>query len=178
VLFYSKASKLPFQHSKCIASILPPGWPSWTRRMLSLHSIPKRVTNTELFSLVNIFRVARAGSYIIPLIYSIFFPTLIPLRVYFTTLHRLLSKMSVYILKYDVSETGLYLRPHIKPTQLGPIDRASPHINRHFRQKTRRWIMSKNVIIALIYHCHKPSDHTLILKVKIIHIQELRTNWS
>jgi hypothetical protein len=30
--------------------------------------------------------------------------------------------------KYNVSEIGFYLRPQVKPTQLGPIDRASPYL--------------------------------------------------
>jgi hypothetical protein len=33
------------------------------------------------------------------------------------------------------------------------------YVWRHFRQKTRDWVMSKNVIIVLIYHRHKPLDH-------------------
>jgi hypothetical protein len=37
-------------------------------------------------------------------------------------------KFPVYISKPNVSETGFYLRPQVKPTQLGPIDRASPHL--------------------------------------------------
>jgi hypothetical protein len=32
----------------------------------------------------------------------------------------------VYVLKHNVSETGLCLRPQVKPTLLGPIDRANP----------------------------------------------------
>jgi hypothetical protein len=31
----------------------------------------------------------------------------------------------VYFLKHNVSETGFCLRVQVKPTQLGPIDRAS-----------------------------------------------------
>jgi hypothetical protein len=34
----------------------------------------------------------------------------------------------VYFSKHNVSETGLCLRLQVKPTQLGPIDRASPHL--------------------------------------------------
>jgi hypothetical protein len=34
----------------------------------------------------------------------------------------------VYISKHKVLETGFYLRPQVKPTQLGPIDRASSHL--------------------------------------------------
>jgi hypothetical protein len=29
---------------------------------------------------------------------------------------------------YNVSETGFCLHLHVKPTQLGPIDRASPYL--------------------------------------------------
>jgi hypothetical protein len=34
----------------------------------------------------------------------------------------------VYISKYNVSETELCLRLQVKPTQLGPIDTASPYL--------------------------------------------------
>jgi hypothetical protein len=34
----------------------------------------------------------------------------------------------VYISKHNVSETGFYLRPQVKPTQLGPLDRANPYL--------------------------------------------------
>jgi hypothetical protein len=33
-----------------------------------------------------------------------------------------------YISKYNVSETGFCLRLQVEPTQLGPIDRASPYL--------------------------------------------------
>jgi hypothetical protein len=33
-------------------------------------------------------------------------------------------------------------------------------VNRMSRSRTRRWIMSRNVICVLIYHRHKPLDHT------------------
>jgi hypothetical protein len=33
--------------------------------------------------------------------------------------------------KYNVSEIGFYLRPQVKPTQLGPIDRASPSVQEY-----------------------------------------------
>jgi hypothetical protein len=40
-----------------------------------------------------------------------------------------LSKICpVYLSRHNVSEIGLYLRLQIKPTHLGPIDRASPYI--------------------------------------------------
>jgi hypothetical protein len=35
---------------------------------------------------------------------------------------------SLYISKYKVSETGLFLRLQVKPTQLGSIDRAIPYL--------------------------------------------------
>jgi hypothetical protein len=39
-------------------------------------------------------------------------------------IHRL-----VHLLKnHNVSETGFSLRPQVKPTQLDPIDRASPYL--------------------------------------------------
>jgi hypothetical protein len=30
----------------------------------------------------------------------------------------------------NISDTGVCLRIHVKPTQLGPIDKASPHLRR------------------------------------------------
>jgi hypothetical protein len=39
---------------------------------------------------------------------------------------RHLQHRPVYISKHNVSETGLCLRLHLNPTQLGPIDRSSP----------------------------------------------------
>jgi hypothetical protein len=37
---------------------------------------------------------------------------------------------SCLCLKHNVSETGFCLRPQVKPTLLGPIDRASPYLRR------------------------------------------------
>jgi hypothetical protein len=34
----------------------------------------------------------------------------------------------VYFSKHNVSETGFCLRLQVKPTELGPIDRASPYL--------------------------------------------------
>jgi hypothetical protein len=36
----------------------------------------------------------------------------------------------VYFSKHRVSETGFCLRLQVKPTQLGPVDRASPYLRR------------------------------------------------
>jgi hypothetical protein len=47
------------------------------------------------------------------------------------TIHRLvfcLKCRPLYISKHNVSETGFYLRPQVKPTLLGPIHRASPNL--------------------------------------------------
>jgi hypothetical protein len=46
--------------------------------------------------------------------------------LYSWTLSIVLSS-SKMLTKY-VSEIGFYLRPQVKPTQLGPIDRASPYL--------------------------------------------------
>jgi hypothetical protein len=43
----------------------------------------------------------------------------------------------VYISKHNVSETGFYLRPQVKPTLLGTIDRASPHLRTNFIMITK-----------------------------------------
>jgi hypothetical protein len=40
----------------------------------------------------------------------------------------LFKNSPVYFSKYNVSATGFYLRLQVKPTQLGPIDRASPYL--------------------------------------------------
>jgi hypothetical protein len=37
------------------------------------------------------------------------------------------KRRPVYISKHNVSENGFYLRLQVKPTQLGPIDRARTH---------------------------------------------------
>jgi hypothetical protein len=47
--------------------------------------------------------------------------------LYFWTLS-IVSSLSKMLRKYNVSEIGFYLRPQVKPTQLGPIDRASPYL--------------------------------------------------
>jgi hypothetical protein len=39
-------------------------------------------------------------------------------------------KCPVYFSKHNVSETGFCPRLQVKPTQLGPIDRASPYLRR------------------------------------------------
>jgi hypothetical protein len=49
--------------------------------------------------------------------------------LYFWTLSIIFSlskNRSLYFSKHDVSETGFCLRLQVKPTQLGPIERASP----------------------------------------------------
>jgi hypothetical protein len=46
-------------------------------------------------------------------------------------IHRIVFCLKIrplYISKHNVSETGFYLRLQVKPTQLGPIDRASPYL--------------------------------------------------
>jgi hypothetical protein len=96
-----------------------------------------------------------------------------------------LKHRPVYISKHNVSETALCFRHQVKPTQLAPIDRASPYLRtpvpaprwgiqtkhstnhlRELRQNikilktlhvwgTGRWIMSRNIIFVLMYHRHK-----------------------
>jgi hypothetical protein len=39
-----------------------------------------------------------------------------------------LTRRRVSLSKHNVSETGFCLRIQVKPTQLGPIDRASPYL--------------------------------------------------
>jgi hypothetical protein len=79
----------------------------------------------------------------------------------------------VSLSKPNVSETGFCLHLQVKPTQLGPIDRASPYLR-------RRWIMSKNVIFVLMYHHHKPLDHTNMHKLygKEQHINQEYVRWQ
>jgi hypothetical protein len=65
-------------------------------------------------------------------------------------IHRLVH----FLKKHNVSETGFCLRPQVKPTQLDPIDREIETLC-FFKKWTRRWIMSKNIILLIIYHRHK-----------------------
>jgi hypothetical protein len=48
-----------------------------------------------------------------------------------------LKHRPVYFSKPNVSETGFSLRLKVKPTQLGPIDRASPYLRMMFLDKNR-----------------------------------------
>jgi hypothetical protein len=43
----------------------------------------------------------------------------------------IVSSLSKISTKYNVSEIEFYLRPQVKPTQLGPIDKASPYLRTH-----------------------------------------------
>jgi hypothetical protein len=65
----------------------------------------------------------------------------------------IVSSLSKILTKHNVSEIVFYLRLQVKPTQLCPTDRPNQ------RTRTRRWIMSRNIICVLIYHRHKPLDH-------------------
>jgi hypothetical protein len=65
----------------------------------------------------------------------------------------------VYILKHNVSETGFCLRLHVKPTQLGSIDRAGPEIGtssvdwaqlNRFYMKTETESSLRNVVFSII----------------------------
>jgi hypothetical protein len=65
------------------------------------------------------------------------------------TIHRL-----VYFLENNVSETGFCLRPQVKPTQLDPIDRASPYLyhrhkrlNKYDRLHTQHSVDTSNYIM-------------------------------
>jgi hypothetical protein len=49
----------------------------------------------------------------------------------------------VYFSKHNVSDTGFCLRLQVKPTQLGPIDRASPYL-RNDPESSLRNIVLKN----------------------------------
>jgi hypothetical protein len=65
---------------------------------------------------------------------------MITIIMFLDIIHRLvfcLKCRPVYISKHDVSETGFYLRPRVKPTQLSPLDRGSPQ-QRGRRQKKQR----------------------------------------
>jgi hypothetical protein len=50
----------------------------------------------------------------------------------------------VYLSKLSVSETGFCLRLQVKPTQLGPIDRASPYLRTNVpsSQKFRAYLFT------------------------------------
>jgi hypothetical protein len=55
----------------------------------------------------------------------------------------------------NVSEAGICLRLRVEPILLGRIDRAS--------LKSGQWIMSRIVIVILIYHRYKPIDSINLL---------------
>jgi hypothetical protein len=59
-----------------------------------------------------------------------------------------------FYLKHDVSETDFCLRLEAKPTQKDSTEWASLYL----RLETGRWIMSRFMIVILIYHRHKPID--------------------
>jgi hypothetical protein len=51
------------------------------------------------------------------------------LRFWTLSIVLLLSRTpSCLFYKHNVSGTGLYLRFQVRPTQLGPVDRASPYL--------------------------------------------------
>jgi hypothetical protein len=73
---------------------------------------------------------------------------------------------SFFHLEHSVSETGFCLRLQVVPTQLGPVDRASPYFQICvFWIKTEWWVMSRNTVIALICHHHKVLDFVYWLPV-------------
>jgi hypothetical protein len=53
-----------------------------------------------------------------------------------------LKRRPVYFSKLSVSETGFCLRLQVRPTQLGPIYRASPHLQTPM--SVPRWGVLKN----------------------------------
>jgi hypothetical protein len=59
--------------------------------------------------------------------------------IFLDIIHRL-----VHFLKNNVLETGFCLRPRVKPTQLDPIDRASPYL------RTPMSVGSNQVIYLMI----------------------------
>jgi hypothetical protein len=78
---------------------------------------------------------------------------------------------------YWKQKWGFCLRLQVKPTQLGPIDRAGLYLRRQiesglrnavfwninrtvFQVKTGRWLMPRNMIFVLMYHRHKLLDLT------------------
>jgi hypothetical protein len=76
----------------------------------------------------------------------------------------------VYFSKHDVSQTGFCLRLQVKPTQLGPIDRASPSLRTPMPacvlknkqdvvlDKDKTMDNVQNTIFVLMYHRHKLLD--------------------
>jgi hypothetical protein len=47
---------------------------------------------------------------------------------HYTSSRLYLKHRPVYITKQNISETGFCLRLQVEPTQLGPIDRATPYL--------------------------------------------------
>jgi hypothetical protein len=58
----------------------------------------------------------------------------------------------VYISKHNVSETGFYQRPQVKPTLLGPKDRANPHLRTPVSLSSAR---AKNAFYIMTLHTYK-----------------------
>jgi hypothetical protein len=54
-----------------------------------------------------------------------------------------LKHRSIYISKHNVSETGFCLHLQVKPTQLGPIDRASPYLKTETQSSLRNVLKYK-----------------------------------
>jgi hypothetical protein len=64
----------------------------------------------------------------------------------------------VYFSKHNVSETGFCLRLQVKPTQLGPIDRASPCLvyirwNLMVIIRDEFWKMRKETVVVAVLTC-------------------------
>jgi hypothetical protein len=66
------------------------------------------------------------------------------------------SMVLTFSLKHDVWGNGFCLRLQVEPTQVGPIERAS-------LRSGDRWIMSRIVIVILIYRRHKLIDSINLL---------------
>jgi hypothetical protein len=57
----------------------------------------------------------------------------------------------------SVSETGFNLRLQLKPTQLGPIDRASPYLRVYldYRSELNILYMESGICVFTLYTIHK-----------------------
>jgi hypothetical protein len=72
------------------------------------------------------------------------------------------KRRPVYISKHNVSETGFYLHPQVKPTQLGSIDRASPYLRRFRQRQDDGQCPPPKVIFVSMYHRHSSSIRKLL----------------
>jgi hypothetical protein len=81
---------------------------------------------------------------------------------------------SVYITKHNVSETGFCLRLHVKPTQLGPLDRASPYLRLGIETESNLrnimfWKLNRTVFLDIDWTMDNIQKHNIYTNVPSSH---------